>query len=127
MTGGEPLLRPDFSEVYELAKRRGLLVTVFSNGTLVNERILRLFEELPPRLVDITLYGASADVYERVTGVRGSFRRCLEGVDALLARGVPVAVKAMVLKDNQHEIRSLRELAQARAWAFGSIRLFSLP
>ncbi len=118
MTGGEPLLRPDFAEVYEHAKRRGLLVAVFSNATLVNERIVRLFEDLPPRLVDITLYGASAEVYERVTGVRGSFKRCLDGVDALLNRGVPLALKAMILKDNQHEIPAMREIARARGVRF---------
>ncbi len=54
-------------------------MTVFTNATLIDERIVRLFEELPPQLVEVTLYGASEEVYERVTGVRGSYRRCLDG------------------------------------------------
>ena len=79
VTGGEPLLRPDFAAVYEHAIRRGLLVTVFTNGTLVDERVVDLFAEWPPQLVEVSLYGASAPVYERVTGIPGSHGRCLRG------------------------------------------------
>ena len=58
----------DFAEVYTRAKERGTLVTVFTNATLVDEDIVRLFEDLPPQEVEVSLYGASEDVYERVTG-----------------------------------------------------------
>jgi radical SAM protein with 4Fe4S-binding SPASM domain len=118
ITGGEPLLRPDFAEVYTRAKERGVLVTVFTNATLVDERIVRVFEELPPEQVEVTLYGASEEVYERVTGVRGSYRRCLAGVDALLSRGVEVGLKAVIMTDNQHEMPALRAMAADRGVAF---------
>ena len=118
MTGGEPLLRPDFADVYERAKRRGMLVTVFTNGTLVDERTLSLFQALPPDLVEVTLYGASAEVYEGVTGVPGSFRRCLQAVDSLLTRGIRVGLKAVVLKDNQDQIREMRTMASQRKVPF---------
>jgi radical SAM protein with 4Fe4S-binding SPASM domain len=118
ITGGEPLLRPDFGEVYARARRRGILVSVFTNATLIDERILGLFDELPPQLVDVTLYGASEEVYERVTGVRGSYRRCLAGVDALLARGIPVGLKAVILAENRHEMPALRAVARERGVSF---------
>jgi radical SAM protein with 4Fe4S-binding SPASM domain len=105
ITGGEPLLRPDFGEVYARARRRGILVSVFTNATLVDERILALFEELPPQLVDVSLYGASAEVYERVTGIPGSYRRALAGVDGLLA-------------GNKHEMPALRAMAAERGVSF---------
>jgi len=118
ITGGEPLLRPDFGEVYARARRRGILVSVFTNATLIDGRVLGLFDELPPQLVDVTLYGASEEVYERVTGVRGSYRRCLAGVDALLARGIPVGLKAVILAENRHEMEALRAMARERGVTF---------
>jgi radical SAM protein with 4Fe4S-binding SPASM domain len=118
ITGGEPLLRPDFARVYRHARERGILVTVFTNATLVDEPLVRLFEELPPQEVEVTLYGASEDVYERVTGVKGSYRRCLAAIDRLLERGVPVGLKSVILTDNQHEMSALRQMATDRGVDF---------
>jgi radical SAM protein with 4Fe4S-binding SPASM domain len=118
ITGGEPLLRPDFATVYARSRSKGILVDVFTNATLVDERILRLFEELPPQLVDVSLYGASEEVYERVTGIPGSHRRALAGVDGLLARGIPVALKAVILSENKHEMAALRAMAAERGVSF---------
>ena len=57
ITGGEPLLRHDFSEIYRHAKKSGLLVTVFTNGTLITPAVIELFADLPPQIVEISLYG----------------------------------------------------------------------
>jgi radical SAM protein with 4Fe4S-binding SPASM domain len=111
ITGGEPLLRQDFAEIYTRAKRLGLLVTVFTNATLVDEAILELFADLPPQLVEITLYGATERVYDQVTGVRGSHGRCLAGAAALRQRGIRVGFKTMILAENRHEIPAMRRLA----------------
>jgi len=118
ITGGEPLLRADFAVVYEHAIRLGLLVSVFTNGTLVDERVVALLAEWPPQLVEISLYGASAEVYERVTGVPGSHARCLRGTDALVSAGVAVGLKAMILRENQDEIPRMREMARESGLPF---------
>jgi len=118
ITGGEPLLRPDFARVYRQARERGILVTVFTNATLVDEPIVRLFEELPPEEVEVTLYGASEEVYERVTGVKGSYRRCLAAIDRLLDRGLAVGLKSVILTDNEHEMSALRKMAADRGLDF---------
>jgi len=39
ITGGEPLLRPDFRDIYMYAKRKGFLITLFTNGTLLDADI----------------------------------------------------------------------------------------
>ncbi len=118
ITGGEPLLRPDFAAVYTRAIRRGILVSLFTNGILVDEPLLALFSEYPPQLVEITLYGASAEVYEGITGVPGSFARCLRGIDALQARHVAVGLKSMILRENSHEIDRMRLMAETRGLDF---------
>jgi radical SAM protein with 4Fe4S-binding SPASM domain len=113
MTGGEVLLRADFAEVYLHARQRGLRVTVFTNGTLVTRRLAELFAEHPPACVEVSLYGMTAATYEAVSGVPGSFARCLAGIEHLHARGVPLKLKTMLLRTNRHELEAMRAYARA--------------
>lgn len=118
ITGGEPFLRPDFAEVYTRAKKRGLLVTVFTNGTRLDDALIRLFTELPPWLVEVSLYGASRETYDQVTTVPGAWERCVAGIDALCATGVRVGLKTVILKGNRHEMDAMRKMAEARGASF---------
>lgn len=111
-TGGDPLLRRDFQELFMAAKRRGFLVTLFTNGTLLDEELVRLWREYPPRRVEITLYGATEATYERVTRVPGSFARCLRGIDLLHRYGIPLELKAVLMRQNVHEFEEMRRLAK---------------
>ena len=112
ITGGDPLLRPDFAAIYRHAKECGLLVTVFTNGTLITPAIVELFRELPPAAVEITLYGATAATYERITGVPGSYARCLTGIERLRALGVELGLKTILMKPNRHEFAAIAELCR---------------
>ena len=114
LTGGEPLLRADFPEIYSFAKQNGFLVSVFTNGTLVDEKILELFSSLPPRLVEISLYGASAGTHDRVTGAPGSFAAAMRALDRLLARGIKVSLKSVLLTLNADDMPAVEELARRR-------------
>lgn len=117
-TGGEPLLRRDFREIYRHACERGLLISVFTNATLVDEALCSLFRELPPAVVDVTLYGATAATYEAVTQVAGSYARCLAGIDRLLENGVRLGLKTVVLNSNVHEFEAVRAMAESRGVPF---------
>ena len=75
ITGGDPLIREDFPVIYSHAKKNGLLVTIFTNGTLLTDRVLDLFVDLPPLEVEISIYGATAPTYEKITRVPGSYER----------------------------------------------------
>jgi radical SAM protein with 4Fe4S-binding SPASM domain len=112
ITGGEPLIREDFPEIYAHAKKKGLLVTVFTNGTLLNEKLLGLFGELPPQVVEISLYGASASTYEKITGVRGSYERCISAVRKLLSMGINVRLKTILMTLNSQEFGEIEDLAR---------------
>jgi radical SAM protein with 4Fe4S-binding SPASM domain len=112
LTGGEPLLRPDFPEVYLAALRRGLLVTVFTNGTLVTERIAELFAEYTPERVEVSVYGMTPGTYERITRTPGAHARCMAGIARLTARRIPLKLKTMAMTWNRHEIGPMREYAR---------------
>lgn len=118
LTGGEVLIRPDFPDIYRHALHRGLRVTVFTNGTLITEKIADLFDEYRPASVEITLYGATRETYEKVTRVPGSFERCLRGIRRLVARRIPLKLKAMALSWNHHEVGAMREFARSLGLEF---------
>ena len=113
LTGGEPLLRPDLLDIYTYAKRKGLFVTLFTNGTLLTPRIADYLAEWRPFVVEITLYGRTQETYERVTGVPGSHARCMGGIDLLLERGVPLKLKTMLLTLNKHELWDIKAYAES--------------
>ncbi len=111
ITGGEPLVRPDFAEIYRKAKESGLLVTVFTNGTLISADIVELFADMPPHLVEISVYGATGPVHDRITGVEGSFERTMSGLRRLLERRVHVRLKTMLMTLNRHEFFAMKDMA----------------
>lgn len=112
LTGGEPLIRPDFGKIYTHAKKNGMLVTVFSNGTRITKQTVSLFADLPPRKVEISIYGATANTHDGITGVPGSFERCRLGIAMLLDAGVNVTLKTILMTRNRHEFEDMEKMAQ---------------
>jgi radical SAM protein with 4Fe4S-binding SPASM domain len=111
-TGGEIFTRKDFLEIYTHAKKRGLLVSLFTNGTLLTPEIADYLSKLPPYVIEITLYGRSRETHERVTGVPGSYEKCMEGIRLLRERNLPLKLKTMALTINEHEIEALRNFVE---------------
>jgi len=113
LTGGEPLVRRDWQAIYLAAKRQGLLITLFTNGTLLTPRQADFLAEWRPLLVEITLYGRTQATYERITGIPGSHARCLRGIELLLERGIPLKLKTMVMTLNRHELGEMKSYAES--------------
>jgi radical SAM protein with 4Fe4S-binding SPASM domain len=112
ITGGEPLLRSDFLDIYTYAKQKGLLITLFTNGTLITREIADHLREWPPFKVEISLYGRTRETYEKVTGVPGSYESCLCGIELLLERGLPLNLKTMIMTLNKHEVWDIKKYAE---------------
>ena len=90
LTGGEPLLRPDFKEIYSACRKLGMQVSVNSNATLIDEEMVRFFAADPPSRINITLYGASAETYGALCGDPGAYERVVRAILALKGAGVLV-------------------------------------
>jgi len=95
LTGGEVLLRQDFSDIYTHMKKKGFLVSVFTNASLISQDHISLFKKYPPRNLEITVYGTSDSEYAKVTGTR-NFAGFKAGIDMLISESIPVTLKAMV-------------------------------
>ncbi|MGZ5454220.1 MAG: radical SAM/SPASM domain-containing protein [Candidatus Aminicenantales bacterium] len=114
LTGGEPLLRADFEEIYLHARRLGLRVMLFTNATLITPRLARLLKDVPPlEAVEVSVYGLTKETCEAVTRVSGSFAACRRGLGLLGENGVAFTVKGAVLPPTSREADALE------AWAAG--------
>jgi radical SAM protein with 4Fe4S-binding SPASM domain len=111
-TGGEIFARRDFLDIYTYAKRKGLIITLFTNGTMITPAIADHLAEWRPFAIEITLYGRSKETYERVTGIPGSYERCRRGIDLILERKLPLKLKTVGLTLNKHELRDMRRFAE---------------
>lgn len=110
-TGGEPLLRPDFAEIYRAARLRGIVVVVFTNGTLLTHEHVELFKDLPPLWLEVSLYGASRQTYQALTGSADAYDKVIRCLDALKAAGVRFKLKTVLLTLNRHDMPAMEALA----------------
>jgi radical SAM protein with 4Fe4S-binding SPASM domain len=111
-TGGEIFARKDFLEIYTYAKKKGFLITLFTNGTIINEQIADYLVEWPPFAIEITLYGRTRETYEALTAVPGSYDRCLRGIKLLKERGLPLKLKTVATSINKHEVLAMQQFAE---------------
>jgi len=111
LTGGEAILRPDFLEIYAYACQKGLLITVFTNATRISDAVIEVFKAYPPRSIEVSLYGATPESYEKITGVSGSYEKCLGGIYALKNQGFRLNLKTMLMNLNIHELELIESFA----------------
>jgi radical SAM protein with 4Fe4S-binding SPASM domain len=114
LTGGEPLLREDFFEIYLYLKKKGLFVSVFTNATLVNEEHIKLFKKFPPRDIEVSVYGVTEKTYESLTRKTGSYAAFMRGLDLLLKNNIKVRLKAMAIKSTFDELPQISQFCRER-------------
>jgi radical SAM protein with 4Fe4S-binding SPASM domain len=115
-TGGEPLLREDFQEIYLFARSLGLRVLIFTNATLITPKFVEILSRVPPlETMEVTVYGMTKESYEAVTRNPGSFEAAFEGMRLLLEHRVPFVVKGAVLPWNK------QDMEEFEAWAASTI------
>lgn len=119
-TGGEPLLRDDFEELYVFARRLGLRVQISTNGTLITAGMADLFARIPPgEQILVTVYGMKKSSYEAVTRMPGSFRAAQRGMRFLLEKRVPFAVTGVLLPPTRSEAERFETWAASLPGADG--------
>lgn len=111
LTGGEPLIRADFRYLLTELKKMGLLVSVNSNGSLIDRDWLEFFRHEPPFRFNITLYGGSDAAYERLCG-RAMFGRVTENIRALRELGIGVKLNASMTPYNIGDMEQIYHIAE---------------
>ncbi len=112
LTGGEPLLHPDFKQIYKGLLALGMIVSVNTNGTLLNDQWAEFFDCYRPRKINITLYGASEETYAKVCGHGAGFFQAVAGIQALQKKHIPMKLNVTLIRENASDYEALRGLAE---------------
>ncbi|MBQ8621912.1 MAG: radical SAM protein [Oscillospiraceae bacterium] len=114
LTGGEPFLWPDFWELYERLIQMGFLISINTNGSLIDEAAVEKLRRLPPWRINLTLYGACEETYEALCGVKGVFSRVDRAIMMLRDAGVPVKLNCSLTPSNVQDLEKMIRYAQER-------------
>lgn len=115
ITGGEPMLRPDFPKIYTALTDMGFLTRLYTNATLITPEIMDLLRERPPQSMEITLYGASEETYEKVTGWGEGYTRATRAIDELRTFAPSILLKTTLIRDNAPDYQKMQDWAHQRA------------
>lgn len=112
LTGGEPFLYPEFEQLYSWLGESGIVVMLNTNGTLLTEERADLLLRYPPRKVNISLYGASEETYDKVCRYPEGFYKTLQAVRLLKKRNIPVKLNSSLTPLNGYDLEEMHRIAE---------------
>lgn len=112
ITGGEPMLRDDFPEIYEGIYKNGFIITLYTNATLVDDKIMALLRKYPPHKIGISIYGASAETYEKVCGNSRYFEKAIKGAKKLITLPSVIDFRTTIIDDNYEDAYKIDDLVK---------------
>ena len=111
LTGGEPLLHPEFKEIYLCLKAMGMYITINTNGTLIDEGMAEFFALHAPRRMNITLYGTSNETYDRLCHNPKGYDQTIRAIQLLKERNVSVKLNATFTQSNIQDLKNILDIA----------------
>jgi radical SAM protein with 4Fe4S-binding SPASM domain len=110
-TGGEPLLRDDFFDILNEARRLNFAIKLSTNATLIGPSEAVLLGKLKLWEIGVSLYGAKAAIHDEITTIPGSFDRTVDGIKLLREQGLRVKIRSVLMKENVSSDNELERLA----------------
>ena len=114
LTGGEPFLHPQIQKIIEGLHQMGLLISINTNGTLLDEKTIAWLQNCPPVRLNLSIYGASNETYHRLCGNPEGFTQLTNAVDSLQKAGLDVKLNCSLTPDNQDDLAAMVAFAQDR-------------
>ncbi len=112
LSGGEPLIRKDFIDIYDYAKRAGFVISIFTNGLAFDQKLIRYLIKSPPNSIEITLNGINKTTYQAITQTKGAFQKVIKNIYALKDAKIKVILKANFMRQNKAEIVKIKEWSE---------------
>lgn len=129
LTGGEPFLRADFKEILAALHKMGFIISINSNGTLIDESVIRWLKETPPVRINMTLYGASDETYGRLCGNPKGFTQAVRAIHLLKEAGISVKINCSITPYNVGDLEGIFDfcrkeglIIQATSYMFPPMR-----
>lgn len=107
ITGGEPLMHPEFETIWKELTQMGFFITLQTNASLIRGKKADLLAQYPPRHVKITLYGSDDETYEKVCRVQNGFTRVDEGIRTLKELKIPIEAVSTVIEQNRQNVKKI--------------------
>lgn len=114
LTGGEPFLRKDFRKIYTELKKLGLLISINTNGTLIDRETVEWLKQDPPMKVNITLYGGGNETYKKLCGHPNGYDAATSAIDMLKEAGIFVNINASFTRYNLEDMEAIYAFAKSR-------------
>ena len=107
LTGGEPFIYPGFKELYTELHKMGFLISINTNGTMITPEVVEWLKDMAPHRMNITLYGTSADTYEKICENRSGFERAKNAILMLKEAGIQVVINASMIPQNEQDMEDI--------------------
>jgi MoaA/NifB/PqqE/SkfB family radical SAM enzyme len=114
ITGGEPTIHPEFTKIYRAFREKGYIVSIYTNGSNLSDKIVETFKNQMPHIIEITLYGMTEEVYHKVTGKVGMLKRVMSNIEWLFNSGATLFLKFHLTKDTYHEAYIFQQFVKDR-------------
>ena len=111
ISGGEPMLRPDFTDIFDYITRKSASYSLNTNGSLITPEIARLLRKKGNKMV--ALYGATDEIHDHITRQPGSFEATMKGFAYLKEAGAGFVVQIIPMRDNYHQLNDMIALAES--------------
>jgi len=111
-SGGEPLSRQDFFEVASHAVKRGLYVSVATNGTLLTKENVKKLKQAKINYVEVSIDGATAETHDSFRGVPGAFDKAVAGLKNCVEADLCACIATTATKSNIAEMPEILDLAE---------------
>lgn len=111
LTGGEPILYPEFFKLYESLQNMGIYLSLNTNGTTLNKETIRFLEKHPPRKLNISIYGASSDTYKNLCGNGSAFEQFMKNLERLAHTNLPVRLRSVLQPENIGDYENMANIA----------------
>ena len=112
-SGGEPTIRKDMPELASYATSKGMRAVISTNGTLIDRAMAKELKAVGLSYVGVSLDGGE-DVHDHFRGVKGAFRRALEGLDYCREEGIKVGLRFTINKRNAVEVPKIFDILRER-------------
>lgn len=104
ITGGEPLLHPEFIKIYKALSQMGFFITLQTNASTISDEMVEVFKEYPPQEVKLTIYGSNDEIYKEVCGIDKGFTKVNEGIQKLKQLQIPILAVTTIIKQNLNDL-----------------------
>lgn len=121
ITGGEPLIRPDFWKIIEHARKREFAITLYTNGSLITEEAAQRLADLFLYRIVVSIYGMSEGVYKTVTGASHTFKKAMHGLELLTKKEVNLYVGVVLMRENFFQLRTFENFLKKIGVEYGFV------